>query len=118
MSLGFGVLLLFSVGAIALSYATYKSSKRNQPVDDVTIKKSKSMKYKVSQGSKRSSDQIDINHCQSNGSVSIETNNGLPRYSTVVDNMGFVGEDEDDTSHVEPNGNVPEETNNRISVIS
>ena len=47
--MGFGVLLIISITAVALGYATFKMAKLNQAVYDIPVKKSNSRKYKVAQ---------------------------------------------------------------------
>ena len=47
--LGFGVLLIISITAVALGYATFKMAKLNQAIYDIPVKKSNSRKYKVAQ---------------------------------------------------------------------
>ena len=47
--LGFGIILIFSITAVALGYATYKTTKLNQALYEVPVEKSKTKKYKVAQ---------------------------------------------------------------------
>ena len=116
--LGFSILLLFSVGALVLSYVTYKSTRRNLPDYELSMKKSKSRKYKISSGRDKeaaSNDDANPDHIQSNGSVPIDGSNDYPGYT---DNVGFIGDDEDGTTHIKANGTVPVEDNNSIAVIT
>ena len=79
--LGFGILLIFSITALALGYATYKTTKLNQAIREVPVEKSKTKKYKVAQsdnvGFVDDEEVGNAHNTDSDIAAGSETNNGV-----------------------------------------
>ena len=80
--LGFGILLIFAITAVALGYATYKTTKLNQALYEVPVEKSKTKKYRVAQsdnvGFVGDDEEVGtVHNTDSNITAGSECNNGV-----------------------------------------
>ena len=79
--MGFGILLIFSITAVALGYATYKTTKLNQALYEVPVEKSKTKKYKIAQSDNVGfvgDDEVGrVHNTDSDITVGSECNNGV-----------------------------------------